>query len=225
MNHVLDNPIWHALISGNRNMSVSTELVKYFPKEIATFAGLKEVNQSSLKLLYDMISPERTVILITAESIEIPASWNIIYQSIILQMVSKNPKKPGLPHEEIVHLNKMHVPQMLALTILTNPGPFFERTIEFGNYTGIFKSGELIAMAGQRLHVNQYVEISAVCTHPDHVGKGYGSMLIQHQAQQIVQKGNIPFLHSRSDNDQAIRLYKALGFTTRQEMNLNVIQK
>ena len=225
MNHVLDNPIWHALISGNRNMSVGTELVKYFPKEIATFAGLKEVNQSSLKLLYDLISPERTVILITGESIEIPASWNIIYQSIILQMVSKNPKKPGLPHEEIVHLNKMHVPQMLALTTLTNPGPFFERTIEFGNYTGIFKSGELIAMAGQRLHVNQYVEISAVCTHPDHVGKGYGSMLIQRQAQQIVQKGNIPFLHSRSDNDQAIRLYKALGFTTRQEMNLNVIQK
>src|SRR5487761_1988966 len=225
MNHVLDNPIWHALISGNRNMSVGTELVKYFPKEIATFAGLKEVNQSSLKLLYDLISPERTVILITGESIEIPASWNIIYQSIILQMVSKNPKKPGLPHEEIVHLNKMHVPQMLALTTLTNPGPFFERTIEFGNYTGIFKSGELIAMAGQRLHVNQYVEISAVCTHPDHVGKGYGSMLIQHQARQIAQKGNIPFLHSRSDNDQAIRLYKALGFITRQEMYLNVIQK
>ena len=225
MNHVLDNPIWHALISGNRNMSVGTELVKYFPKEIAIFAGLKEVNQSSLRLLYDMISPERTVILITAESIEIPATWNIIYQSIILQMVAKNPKQPGSGNEEIIPLKEIHVPQMLALTNLTNPGPFFERTIEFGNYTGIFKSGELIAMAGQRLHVNQYVEISAVCTHPDHVGKGYGSMLIQHQARQIAQKGNIPFLHSRSDNDQAIRLYKALGFITRQEMYLNVIQK
>ena len=225
MNHVLDNPIWHALISGNRNMSIGTELVKYFPKEVAPFAGLKKVNESSLKLLFDMISPERIVILITAESIEIPASWNIIYQSIILQMVSKNSKQPGLPQEEIVPLKKIHVPQMLALTSLTNPGPFFERTIEFGNYTGIFKSGKLIAMAGQRLHVNQYVEISAVCTHPDHVGKGYGSMLIQHQAQQILQQGEIPFLHSRSDNDQAIRLYKALGFITRQEMNLNIIQK
>ncbi len=113
----------------------------------------------------------------------------------------------------------------MALTQLTHPGPFLERTIEFGNYEGIFNSGELIAMAGQRMHAYEYVEISAVCTHPDHTGKGYGRSLINNQVYKIVEETNIAFLHVRADNKHAIKLYKHLGFTVRSEINIYVLQK
>ena len=225
MNHVLDNPVWNALVSKNSKLSLGDENIKYFPGDIAPFAGLKDVNQDHLKLLFDILPAKRVVVLITAVNVEIAPSWKIINRNVILQMIAENPKLPPTTGEEIVSLEKKHVPQMLALTKLTNPGPFSERTIEFGDYTGIFKSGHLVAMAGQRFHLNTYAEISAVCTHPDHMGNGYGSTLLLQQARRMIQQGEIPFLHVRANNAGAIKLYKALGFITRQEMNLNVIQK
>ena len=140
-------------------------------------------------------------------------------------MTAENFISPATDTTEIAALGKEHVPQMLSLTKLTNPGPFSERTIEFGNYTGIFNSGELVAMAGQRLHPFNYIEISAVCTHPDHAGKGYGKALVAGQAKQILSAGSIPFLHTRTDNTTAIRLYERLGFTVRSEVMFYVIQK
>ncbi|HVG42779.1 MAG TPA: GNAT family N-acetyltransferase, partial [Chitinophagaceae bacterium] len=68
-----------------------------------------------------------------------------------------------------------HVEQMMQLATLTKPGPFGPHTIDFGYYYGIFEEGKLVAMTGQRLHVAHFTEISAVCTHPDHLGKGYAA--------------------------------------------------
>src|SRR5580704_11855881 len=65
---------------------------------------------------------------------------------------------------------KADVPEMLALTKLTNPGPFGTRTHEMGDYFGIRVAGTLAAMAGERLRLQGYTEVSAVCTHPDHLG-------------------------------------------------------
>ena len=114
---------------------------------------------------------------------------------------------------------------MIALTGMTHPGPFFERTIEFGNYEGIFKGNDLVSMAGQRLHPGEYVEISAVCTHPAHSGKGYASQLIISQVHQIRSASAIPFLHVKDSNLQAIKLYKSLGFELRKRMHIYSIRK
>jgi len=212
------------MLSGNRHLSVGTESVRYFPGEISPFVGMKEFDKRSFSLLADLLPPKRVSVMITAREVPIPRSWKIIHQSVILQLVAKNPKKPANLPEEIVPLKKENVPQMLELTKMTNPGPFAERTIEFGNYKGIFHDKQLVAMAGYRMHANQYIEISAICTHPDHTGKGYGSALTLYQAQQILEQGNIPFLHVRKDNENAIRLYEKSGFVVRSDMHLNVFQ-
>jgi predicted GNAT family acetyltransferase len=225
MSHILDNPVWNALISSNSEMATGDDLVKLFAEDIAPFVGLKHFSEESFKALSDRLPPDRSAVIVTSWKAEIPASWNVVHQAVLLQMTREDPRQLPGNSTPIVPLKQEHIPQMIALTQLTNPGPFLERTIEFGNYTGIFKSDKLIAMAGQRMHVNHYIEISAVCTHPDHLGNGYGTALLQNQVNRILAAGNLPFLHVRKDNGTAIKLYEHLGFETRENMYLYVIKK
>jgi len=225
MSHILDNPVWNALTSLNSHMAIGNNSVKLFAEDVAPFVGLKHFNPASFNALAELISPNRTVVIVTAEKVDIPSSLNLIHQTVLFQMTGEDLKPSPDGRSDIVSLQKENVREMIALTQLTNPGPFLERTIEFGNYSGIFKLDQLVAMAGQRMHVNQYVEISAVCTHPDYFGNGYGTALLNNQVTRILSDGNIPFLHVRQDNENAIKLYKHLGLDIRKEMNLYVIKK
>ncbi len=224
MEHILDNPIYNALISGDRHLSEGVEGMRYFPRDISPFAGLKNYDEQSFERLADMLPQKTIVVTATAEDIVIPAAWKLIHKSIILQMTGEHAIPPTTVTAAIVPLDVQHVPQMLELTKMTNPGPFLQRTIAFGNYTGIFNGGQLIAMAGNRLYAGKYKEISAVCTHPDYTGKGYGKLLLLHHAHQIILQGEIPFLHVRTENDTAIKLYEKCGFVKRRDMHLNVMQ-
>ena len=165
------------------------------------------------------------MVIIISKEIEIPKSWTLTEHIKALQMVHTQDVSPVHTATEIIPLQIKDVPQMLDLTALTHPGPFLQRTIEFGNYEGIFNNGELISMAGQRMHPEQYVEISAVCTHPDHHSKGYAGQLIQSQIRSIKANSGVPFLHVKDDNMEAIRLYKKLGFEVRKQMHIYVFQK
>ena len=80
---------------------------------------------------------------------------------------------------------------------------------------GIRCEGKLVAMAGERLKVPGHTEVSAVCTHPDHLGKGYAAMLMTEIMRGIWDRGEVPFLHVRGDNRRAIALYERLGFRIR----------
>ena len=140
-------------------------------------------------------------------------------------MLYENNYPPVTAQHEMIPLQAKHIPQMLALTKLTNPGPFHERTIELGNYFGIFNNEQLVAMAGQRMHAGSYLEISAVCTLPGYHGNGYATSLMKHMTGIIKAQSRTPFLHVITENEKAIRLYASLGFVTRREMLVNVIQK
>jgi predicted GNAT family acetyltransferase len=113
---------------------------------------------------------------------------------------------------------------MIELTALTKPGPFSTRTHELGTYFGIREGGKLVAMAGERLKVPGYTEVSAVCTHPEHTGKGYARVLMIEVMRGIRQRGETPFLHVRQDNERAIALYERLGFIKRHRGHFAVIR-
>jgi predicted GNAT family acetyltransferase len=225
MNHLLDNPAWNALLSGNKNFSKGNEQIKYFDSEVSPFVGFDNYSPDKSDILYHLISGQRTLAIISPKEIIISNKWHVMEHMKVLQMVHKYSALSETTSANCIQLEKQHVPEMIALTGMTHPGPFLERTIEFGNYYGIFNKNKLVAMAGQRLHVNEYMEISAVCTHPDYLGKGYASELITDQINKIKAASNIPFLHVKEDNNRAVTLYKKLGFEARKQLDIYIMEK
>jgi predicted GNAT family acetyltransferase len=112
---------------------------------------------------------------------------------------------------------------MFALARLTEPGPFFERTHQLGDFVGVRLEGRLVAMAGERLKLTGYTEVSAVCTHPEHRGSGYAAGLMSLVARKITERGEIPFLHAYDHNASAIALYQRLGYRRRRSVQVSFL--
>jgi ribosomal protein S18 acetylase RimI-like enzyme len=225
MFHILDNPIWNALNTGNKNFAHGNEKAKYLERDLGIFAGLKTNSESELSELHTLLPDKSLVVLFTPEEMPIPDGWNIELKKELFQMVYLQQNQPVEEENELVPLQKKDIPAMLNLTAMTNPGPFLSRTIEFGNYEGIFHENNLVAMAGQRLQPGTYTEVSAVCTHPDHTGKGYAAKLVRSQINKITAASRIPFLHVYQDNTAAWKLYEKLGFQSRKQMLVYVLEK
>ncbi|MDO3640613.1 GNAT family N-acetyltransferase [Mucilaginibacter sp. L3T2-6] len=225
MEHPLDNPAWNALETGNTRFAVGEGDIKYFHPEVSPFAALKENTTENLKKLYEIAPASSVFGVVTPVELTIPESWELITCLDCLQMVCETPARQVNLKNELVILTEEHVPAMLELTGLTNPGPFAKRTIAYGHYRGIFDGEQLVAMCGQRMNPKPYAEVSAVCTHPDHVGKGYAAQLILYQVDRIKAAGEIPFLHVLATNERAVKLYESLGFKTRSRMLFYVVKK
>ncbi|MGF1925657.1 MAG: GNAT family N-acetyltransferase [Bacteroidia bacterium] len=225
MSNILDNPIYYALNSGNRAFASGTEEIAYFQEDVAPFAGLVDYTQASFDLLYESSAPESTFVIFTPIALKIPNRWDLIGQIDMFQMLYEPSMQSPMVDYKFNNLNRVHVDEMVELIKLTQPGPFRTNTIALGNYTGIFKDEKLVSMAGQRLNPIPYVEISAVCTHPNHLGKGYAHSLLREQVRRILEKSQVPFLHVRNDNSAAVKLYQKLGFKIRTGMIASVLKK
>ena len=225
MENVLDNPIYFALTSGHSHFAKGVDGVKYYQKDIAAFAGLKNNSAENLQTLYQISEPESLFVFFSKSPVEIPAPWKLLMHIDMFQLVYEGKAVLHNSYDGLTDLNKSHVPEMTELVNLTKPGPFLAKTIELGNYTGIFSENLLIAMAGHRFFPTPYREVSAVCTHPDHVGKGYAFKILQEQIKRILNRAEIPFLHVKNDNEGAIKLYQKLGFNIRTDMIAYVIKK
>jgi len=225
MKHILDNPAWNAFLTGNQQLSNGTDEVKYFMPEVSPFVAVHENTDHALHLLDEVIPFNSPIGVITTVPLSIPEPWTLLQRVDGIQMVYDAIAEQPSGNHAIRPLTDAHIPDMIALTQLTRPGPFSARTIEFGHYEGIFDENKLVAMTGQRLHAFNYAEVSAVCTHPDHLGKGYARQLIASQLYRIQQAGGIPFLHVRSDNKRAIQVYETMGFTTRTEIYFYFIKR
>jgi ribosomal protein S18 acetylase RimI-like enzyme len=225
MQDILDNPAWNGLNTGNRQFAIGTEKIKYFRNDVSRFAAMQTNSALNNQALFQSLDPGSTIAVFSTSPLKKTAPFQEINRIRVIQLLYEAPLPAPVTDIELVRLSEEHIPAMLALTQLTQPGPFLNRTIDFGNYYGIFKSGKLVAMSGQRLKPMPFVEISAVCCHPDHLGKGYASRLIQHQVRIIKEVRSYPFLHVTKGNKEAIKLYDKLRFTKRREMLINILHK
>ena len=218
--HPLDNPIWQSLITTHAHFAETCKRARKFPHEVNVLAGFAEPSHENYDSLASLLRPEEQIGLFLQEPPDLPAGWTVIRNAPLLQMLHE--KSTALPERqpEFVQLSHADVPEMLALTKLTNPGPFRPRTYEMGDYFGVRIDGTLAAMAGERLRLPGYTEISAVCTHPEHVGHGYASALIAKLVDGICKGGETPFLHVLPSNTRAIQVYERLGFTKRTTLHV-----
>lgn len=227
---VLKNPIWHALNSGNRKISEGNANVLYFPAPITTFVGLKEFTPANFLLLSQMFEAPCVRATFVCGPIPDTSPWTIAsviecHQMILPDSLAVQPVDLDLPGGSIRPLGLNNVKEMLALTKLSNPGHFTERTVELGNYFGMYEGDLLVGMAGYRLQLEHYIEISAVCTHPSYFGKGIAASLVTHQVNCIRAESKIPILHVKTDNIAALKLYERLGFVISRQMKVIIFRK
>ncbi|MGI8599191.1 MAG: GNAT family N-acetyltransferase [Chitinophagaceae bacterium] len=225
MEHLLNNPVYYALQGKDAHFGNGIGLVKYFDETISPFVGFPEDYNNGFDDLYNVLFEGRSILYATRKLLKEPAGWQLLHEIKGLQFVFNSKPIAIESALQFVPLEEKHVEEMIELATLTKPGPFDKRTIEFGYYYGIFERDQLIAMIGQRFHVGNYTEISAVCTHPTCLGKGLAAALIQHQLDLICSSGQIPFLHVREDNERAIALYKRLGFIENGAMNFYIMKR
>ncbi len=225
MKYYLDNPVYHALLTGDPDKAFGSEQVKYFQKEISPFSGFHEEYDDGFKELHQLLPGGRNILYATRKEIPEPKGWKLIQRIPGYQFLYLSEKEFENNFSDVIPLNEQHVEEMVNLATLTKPGPFGKRTIEFGNYHGIFNNDKLTAMTGRRLHVHEFIEVSAVCTHPGFSGRGFASLLLKHQINSILKEKKIPFLHVRFDNKKAIDLYERLGFIKNGLMNFYFLRK
>lgn len=225
MNDVLLNPVYHALLTGDQHLSFGTEHVKHFDLQVSPFVGFDRDYDKGFSDLHELFPAGREILFATPVAIAVPDGWKLTQEIKGLQFVFEKGHMINNDFNHVIPLSNQHIGQMMHLAAVTKPGPFGLRTIDFGSYFGIFEGEILVAMAGQRLHVHDYTEISAVCTLPGFTGKGYAHTLLQHQLQLILQQGQRPFLHVRDDNSRAIDLYERTGFTISRPMIFYFFQR
>jgi predicted GNAT family acetyltransferase len=220
----LERPIWSALTTSHARFALGNDMARRFPPDVSPMTAVREVSPANLKALSDLVMPGEIVGLFSAEPVFADGDFAVIEHKSVDQMVYEDGDTAPISGD-IAQLTPADVPEMLALAELTKPGPFVKRTIALGTYLGIRSNGELIAMAGERLKCDGYTEISAVCTHPAHGRRGLSSLLVRTLMQQMLARGETPFLHLYSTNTTAAALYRKLGFVHRRSFIVTVLKR
>ena len=231
---LLDEPMWSALTTTQSSYATGTGLARAYLPAIGPLSGLAEQTPAAYDDLHRLAAPNAVQVLFLHEPPVPRIGWTLIRGGLVDQMVfagspqsivdeSGNERATGPTNMRL--LTAADVPAMVELATLTEPGPFRDRTHELGTFYGIFEDSRLLSMAGQRMRVPGYIEVSAVCTHPDARGRGYARMLMSTVMRLILNSGDTPFLHTFADNLSAIRVYHALGFKKRLTFHLAVLKK
>jgi predicted GNAT family acetyltransferase len=220
--HPLDNPVWHALTGPHAGIAEGGPHAKRYVPDFAPFAALPDRPDSNdWEALAELVAPGG-VAAIFRKPLDVPDGWTQLLALPCAQMVATAVEPAAM--KGAIELTADDVAEMLALVATTEPGPFAQRTIELGHYLGVRDGASLVAMAGCRMRLDGYREISAVCTLPSHRGRGLGAGLVRDLCERIMAKDDTPMLHVLTTNENAIRLYRALGFETRDEFTVQILR-
>jgi predicted GNAT family acetyltransferase len=220
---MLDRPIWSALSTWHRHLSLGGELARRYAPDINVFASACDDSPAALAALAELVQPGERVFVLQVPDIVVPAGLALVKAGKGVQMIATRRVQAAGSDEDLVELTAADAPEMLALAKLTEPGPFLTGTHRMGRFIGIRTDGRLAAMAGERFRFPGYTELSGVCTHPDSRSRGLARRLSTAVAAHIESRGERPFLHAWKDNRAAIALYESLGFEVRAEVDVKVL--
>ena len=221
--HVLDNPAWHALSGRQSEFAIKGEVaLRYFP-QVFLMGAIPDEAEASFRDLTKIVERDEFIALIGPKIVEDEKNWSELMSVEAHQMTIDT--MPPLETCVAIELTISDVPEMLKLISLARPGPFDERTIEMGKYVGVRKDHKLVAMAGERIKLNGYTEVSAICTHPEYRRRDFAKTLTSLLVKEILERGDLPFLHVVTQNTSAIKLYEKLGFKTRRKISITAYKR
>jgi len=222
--HPLDRPIWSALTTRQASIAERVGDAVRLKPDYGVFVAAADASPEARAALLDLPFDGEGLWCAEVDPVEPPPGLVVHHSAACVQMIADHVVAPQPPFE-VVKLTDADAPEMLALARMTEPGPFFEHTNRMGDFIGVRARDLLVAMAGERLKPEGFTEVSGVCTHPDHRGKGYAGGLMRIVAARIAARGETPFLHVYPDNEGAIRLYEAMGFRRRRQLVLSVFAR
>lgn len=220
---MLDRPVWGALTTRQQHLAVGDELALRFAPDVNILAAPADTSPEAMAALAALAPPGGKLVMVDAEDIPVPPGMQPFRQAVISQMVLERLAPGEVPDH--LELGDADAAEMLALATLTEPGPFVTRTHAIGGFVGIRVDGQLVAMAGERMKLPGYSEVSAVCTHPDFRGRGFAGGLMRVVIGNLLARGEGVFLHSYAHNAGAIALYESLGFRVRRELFVLMVER
>lgn len=213
--HPLDNVVWNALAGAHAPLAEGGALARRYRPEIARFLALAEPTAAARAALAALVPAGEEGALVGAPDLDPGDAFEILGRVELVQMVCAGLVGEPRDAARFRPLADADVPRMIALVEQTKPGPFQRRTIDFGGFLGHEVDGRLAAMGGYRMRLDDFAEVSGICTDPEFRGRGLARDLVLILSRRIVAAGGTPFLHAFGDNRTAIALYEKLGFVVR----------
>ena len=222
--HPLDRPVWNALQTGWAAVAQGDAHARRLDPDYGPFGAAADFSLPSLEKLAALVPLEGELWTAELHAAPPPPGTVIVKSAPLHQMVAThlNPIEASV---DITPLGETDALEMRELALLTQPGPFFALTHRLGNFVGVRRNGILVAMAGERMKLEGFTEVSAVCTHPDHRGFGYAGALMSVVIERILARSETAFLHSYSSNVSAIALYERLGFSLRRQICVTILSR
>jgi ribosomal protein S18 acetylase RimI-like enzyme len=218
----LDNPAWWALKGVQRSFSTGFAAAKRYRHGILPFIAYDHALPESIIALNEWLEPGEAFFLI-GDLPHLPSNWELITELPCAQMILPGPA--AFMPADVVHLAAADRDEMFDLVNRVQPGYYEPDTHQLGNYYGIRQEGRLVAIAGERIRLEGFTEVSAICTDPAYTGRGYAQQLTAHVCRVNLERGITPFLHVLQTNQRAIRIYEYLGFRRRRVISFWKLKK
>jgi GNAT superfamily N-acetyltransferase len=218
----LDRPAWHALRGPQAALTTGKDAVRRLDPRYGPFACAPDAGLDSLAALGALLcGPDDAIAVFEPEAWPAPLGARVAMAMDCVQMICTN--LPAPPDADTVLLGEDDAPAMRTLAAAAAPGPWSAWTHRYGDFFGIRRGADLLAMAGERLRpAPGLTELSGVATAEAARGQGLGEQVVRAAVHNLAARGDTAFLHCRTDNMGAIRLYERLGFTHRRRMVVTV---
>ncbi len=217
-----DNIFWHALSGTQAHLACGTDTIRRVLPGYSAMIAMADPQRPDWAAIRPFCEPGERMYCSGWQG-EVPADWELVADTHMCLMRWAGAEPAADEALAALALGATQLPQVLDLVAATRPGPFGRRTIEMGEYFGVFEEGRLLAMAGERLHAGCLREVSGVCTDPAFQGRGMARRLMNLLIGRQLQRGQTPFLHVASSNARARGLYESVGFRVEREVALRVV--
>ncbi|MBU6199056.1 MAG: GNAT family N-acetyltransferase [Xanthomonadaceae bacterium] len=220
----LDNPVWSALTSGHAGIALRKENAARYPAQVAPFVAVDPADALALVQLASLVDVGETVLFVgPAPSLD--SNWSVVEPLVHIAQMVCAARLPVNDGPEVIKLSAAHRADVLDLTARVYPHYFRPRTMDLGRYFGIYDGAKLAALAGERMRLHGHTELSAICTDPAYVGRGYAQRLTALLTNDLLERGVRPFLHVSHANTRAKTLYERMGYRFRADVPLLAVRR